>query len=420
MRNTIGINGSMADACTGDEIEVAGLRTSTSPYGAIAINYDGAGDAEWSSGASIKVGSTSYSGPNASVRLWDVSSCKGDFNSDGSVNSTDSSLLSTALNPSSYYASYPGLEGSRIYHGDCNFSGGFSTGSPDIDGTALGNLVEQGCCATDDARWCGGDINNDFTTDLADLALILSHFGDTGAARENGDFDADGDIDIADLSTLLSEYGNDCCPNGGAPATGSVSISVDGYDTGAYAGGGFAGEKYHFVFDISATINDSSDDWTASGARVTTANGAKLRLVPSPGNPPVPGSSIPSKYATFFSVPYAVNANSRFNTPFPSGGVAGAYTSTAGSYTYSTAAVDAAWYDLDSASSDGPAAVFRGVFDVSAVSGADTSGGFGSVYFTTGAPGAGDIKVADMAFEVEHKYDDSGSTSVTDSFYVTD
>jgi hypothetical protein len=28
------------------------------------------------------------------------------------------------------------------------------------------------------------------------------------------------------------------------------------------------------------------------------------------------------------------------------------------------------------------------------------------VYFTTGSPGAGDINVADMTFDVEHKYAD--------------
>jgi hypothetical protein len=42
------------------------------------------------------------------------------------------------------------------------------------------------------------------------------------------------------------------------------------------------------------------------------------------------------------------------------------------------------------------------------------------VYFTTGSPGSGDLKVADMTFDVEHKYADSGASSVTGSFYVTD
>ena len=54
------------------------------------------------------------------------------------------------------------------------------------------------------------------------------------------------------------------------------------------------------------------------------------------------------------------------------------------------------------------------------VSGANTSGGFGSVYFTTGSPRSGDIKVADMTFDVEHKYADSGSSTLTGSSYVTD
>jgi hypothetical protein len=77
---------------------------------------------------------------------------------------------------------------------------------------------------------------------------------------------------------------------------------------------------------------------------------------------------------------------------------------------------------MNTSSNDGPAAVFRLVINVQDVSGADTSGGFGSVYWVAsgGSPGSGDIKVADMTFDVEHVYGDSGASSVTGSFYVTD
>lgn len=71
------------------------------------------------------------------------------------------------------------------------------------------------------------------------------------------------------------------------------------------------------------------------------------------------------------------------------------------------------------ASNDGPAAVFRLVINVAGVSGANTSGGLGSVYFPTGSAGAGDIKIADLTFEVGHKYADTASTITARMFYAT-
>ncbi|MCC6360949.1 MAG: hypothetical protein IT450_19590 [Phycisphaerales bacterium] len=417
--NTIGINGSMVNACTGNEIEVASLRTSSSPYGAITINYDGVSDVsdDWI-GGSVLVGVTPYSANNPAARVWSVSRCVGDFNGDRAVNGSDPSIFSTWVgSPSTYYASYPGLEGSAAYHGNPDFNTASVT---DLDTRRITSLAASTCCIYEVVTThCPGDVDDDWDTDITDLATLLGNFGSTSASREDGDLDDDADVDISDLSLLLGSFGVPCCPSSiPSPLAGTVSISVSGFDTLGYSGGAFAGEKTHFVFDVFTTINDSDDDWTGSAAHLTTSNGATFRLVPSPGNPPEPTSSTPDKYATFFSVPYAVNANSRFYTPFPSGGIAGG-SSTSTSYTYSTSTVDAAWYDIDTASNDGPAAVLRVVIDVSAVSGANVTG-FGDVYFTTGSPGSGDIKVADMTFEVAHKYDDSGSTTISGSFYVTD
>lgn len=124
---------------------------------------------------------------------------------------------------------------------------------------------------------------------------------------------------------------------------------------------------------------------------------------------------MPDKYTTFFSQPYSVDANGRFNSPLSNG-------SGTGSFVYTNSSINAAWYDTNATSNDGPAGVFRVVIDVDGVTGANTTGGFGSVYWdaTGGSAGAGDIKVADMTFDVDHKYLDSGSTVVTGSFYVTD
>lgn len=435
---TIAVDGSLADTNgVGDEFEIE--VGSLASLGAIAINADGNSSEanEWTVGATIRVDAESYNGTdgnNTTDRVWNVSRCRGDFNGDRSVNSSDNpmaapgdsgcatppataELFCVALNSHEQYRSlYPGLEMSRGWHGDCNFSGGFLSD----DETAFDNLLAGACCAL---QLCPGDVNLSFSVDLTDLAVLLSNFGSMSSpGRPQGNFDNDGDVDLADLSILLSNFGGECCSPGGEPLTGGVSISISGFNTSGYTGGGFAGEIKHFVFDAIVTISTGADDWAGSGVSVTAANGATFRLVPSPGNPPVPGSSVPDKYATFFSVPYAVNMSNRFTSPFPSGGIAGEYNPTQTQYIYDTDEIDAAWYDINSSSNDGPAAVFRLVINVDSVTGANTGGGFGSVYWVAsgGSPGSGDIKVADMTFDVDHVYGDSGASSVTGSFYVTD
>src|SRR5262249_42677324 len=58
---------------------------------------------------------------------------------------------------------------------------------------------------------CPGDLNADGQISLADLTVLLSHFGATsGATTDQGDMDADGDVDIADLSAFLSRFGAAC------------------------------------------------------------------------------------------------------------------------------------------------------------------------------------------------------------------
>jgi hypothetical protein len=72
-------------------------------------------------------------------------------------------------------------------------------------------------------------------------------------------------------------------------------------------------------------------------------------------------------------------------------------------------------------SHDGPAAILRLTLDVSGVTGADTSGGLGSVYFsTTGPAQLGHIKVADFALSVTHGYDGAETTALEGEFYVKD
>ncbi len=54
-----------------------------------------------------------------------------------------------------------------------------------------------------------GDLDGDGDVDLADLSLMLAHYGTTsGAAYVHGDLDGDGDVDLADLSLMLANYGS--------------------------------------------------------------------------------------------------------------------------------------------------------------------------------------------------------------------
>ncbi|WP_320046838.1 S8 family serine peptidase [uncultured Ilyobacter sp.] len=54
-----------------------------------------------------------------------------------------------------------------------------------------------------------GDLDGDCDVDLADLQILLSNYGQTGAGYA-GDLDGDNDVDLADLQTLLASYGQSC------------------------------------------------------------------------------------------------------------------------------------------------------------------------------------------------------------------
>lgn len=58
---------------------------------------------------------------------------------------------------------------------------------------------------------CTGDLNGDHQIDLADLAVELSHYGETNLPGNSvGDLDCNHVIDLADLSVLLALYGTHC------------------------------------------------------------------------------------------------------------------------------------------------------------------------------------------------------------------
>jgi len=83
---------------------------------------------------------------------------------------------------------------------------------PDMPDTGCGHapIVDMGAYEFGDTgpQPCFGDLDNDRDVDLADLAALLSNFGDSGTC--DGDLDCDGDVDLTDLAALLAVYGMSC------------------------------------------------------------------------------------------------------------------------------------------------------------------------------------------------------------------
>lgn len=68
-------------------------------------------------------------------------------------------------------------------------------------------------CSTFAAMFIPGDANNDRRVNIADLALLSSHYGlSGGATQSDGDFNGDGIVNIADLALLSSNYGKSAQP----------------------------------------------------------------------------------------------------------------------------------------------------------------------------------------------------------------
>ncbi|MBL8880739.1 MAG: hypothetical protein JNG88_16620 [Phycisphaerales bacterium] len=112
----------------------------------LSVDFDGwnLGD-DWSD-AEIVVGTNSYFANTPSVHLWEIQPCRGDMNNDGAVNNFDIDPFVLALiDPEIYSETFPGLEGSRVYHGDCNCDGLFN--NFDIN-AFVARLAEEenGCC----------------------------------------------------------------------------------------------------------------------------------------------------------------------------------------------------------------------------------------------------------------------------------
>ena len=133
-------NGSLANG-TGYDIEVKGSMGSDA---AIAIDYDGWDSSDnWASGATVRIGSTTYSGNSPAARIYEITSCRGDMNNDGSVDFDDIDPFVLAIgDPADYDAAFPGLLGSLPFHGDLNCDD--SVDFDDID--PIVERITEECC----------------------------------------------------------------------------------------------------------------------------------------------------------------------------------------------------------------------------------------------------------------------------------
>lgn len=91
------------------------------------------------------------------------------MNNDGVLNSSDVDPFVLGLSdPEGYEDDFPGLEGSRVYHGDCDCSGTFN--NFDLDPFVA--LLSEGCC-TVDCSPCEGSRGGGGPS-AADVAAVLA------------------------------------------------------------------------------------------------------------------------------------------------------------------------------------------------------------------------------------------------------
>ena len=405
LQGRIYVNGSFLDsvydpnAPTWSEIAVHG---EIDTGGAITIDYDGYDPNDvWDPNAQVLLGAANIiTGNEPDEYVWYVTECIGDLDNDEDVDGDDWDLYVDT--EADFDNAAPGLLGSRVYHSDGSYNGTwYSSSDPNdlydpnndypyiLSLTNIGEADPNICCVTSAFTLpaCSTDVWYDGFTNASDLATLLSDYGCTSGCI--GDTTGDDDTDLNDLAKLLALYGSTCgCPEsarGGRSLDPSecITLSVAAIDTGGYSGGGFSGEVDHFVFDLRIEVDDPNDnDWIVSGSMLRARNDAEFRLSTT--------STTPNQYATFVAAPWTSLPGSA------TANVAGAYYPADPNEAFEVDELNIGWYDTATDSHDGPATVMRIVIDVSDVSGADVSGGFGAVYFAKAKKNASDILLAEL------------------------
>ena len=346
----IEVNGSFLN---GSSIDVTGQFAGTTEY--IVIDSDGWDESDsWVGGAIVTVDTIPYDRNWPTARIWETSGCKGDLNNSGELDQGDIPAMTLAnASPSAYALQFPGLSGSRVWHGDVDCSGVID--APDIG--ALPFFLAGNCCLGDCALGfygpCRSNICQDGTTDLDDLSLLLSTYGlCEGDPDFNAyaDFDNNGCVELSDMSFLLAYYGLscECFAGGGGGGEGmresggldAAGVAIVPRDTGGRSAGDFRGEVDHFVFDMVVELADAADDWTSSGVELHALGGATFRLAAHPTRL--------GRYATFVTSPLGDD-----NGRPEAAELAGAYQPAGPEYTFEPETINLTWFDRGE-SHDGP------------------------------------------------------------------
>jgi hypothetical protein len=151
LAGVVAVDGDLGNAASGVEIYVGSI--DLEGLGAIAIDYDGYdADDEWADGATIQVGvNDPYSGNTPDARVYEITNCKGDMNNNGELEpgaGGDLEALSELIDdPSDYAEDFPGLYGSRNYHGDMDCDSQLDATEPAIriTGGVVGSIVLEKC-----------------------------------------------------------------------------------------------------------------------------------------------------------------------------------------------------------------------------------------------------------------------------------
>lgn len=118
----IRVNGSLLNGAAENDVWIG---TAIDTTGAVAVDYNGwhTGD-DWAAGAVVRVGANTYTQNTAAARVYEITPCRGDLNNDGSVDFGDINPFVLALtNPAGFATTYPGLDGSMVFHGDLDCNG---------------------------------------------------------------------------------------------------------------------------------------------------------------------------------------------------------------------------------------------------------------------------------------------------------
>ena len=131
LRGLVAVEGSLPLVTVNGSFGATGVIRADYLSTAVAIDYDGwqEGD-DWEQGAYVRVGPMEpyeyFYGNTPSRKVWHITCAKGDMNNDVVVSMFDIDPFVLALtDPNEYAGVFFGLDGSMVYHADCDCSGKF-------------------------------------------------------------------------------------------------------------------------------------------------------------------------------------------------------------------------------------------------------------------------------------------------------